>query len=463
MLFVLLCCLVALCQGVLGEGEHHIISASGLKQFSKDVNNGTTYYETTVFLDADIDFSGGLSEQFEPIGYWKSSSDNKPFQGTFDGQGHTISNLAINSSSQLAGLFGYSKGATIRNVVLDSSCSVVSSFSGSIIAYIGGIIGYCSGCTIENTVNMASVAFTGSTSSYLYIGGIAGDLYSSYKDVNVRNCANYGSVTHSGTIDYANIGGIVGGSGGSSSNKVFIQNCLNYGTIKHNGITTDTLCIGGILGYSIGASNIENCVSGGKIVSNKASNYIGSIVGHIYSGKINIKHCYWTSDVGCDNASGDESPTVDSETKQVELNTTTVDSLNSYNNSWNKWLLNTNNKAVTFKDNNGNGFSLSSQLILFPSLAESENHTFSGWFEDEECTKEFAGSVVAETTLYGGWSYVVIFDFGNGGAATTLSKNVVYGQKYGELPSATRTGHTFAGWFTEREEGKERRSQRMTL
>ena len=82
------------------------------------MNNETSYSGTTVFLDVDIDFSGGSpSEQFVPIG----KSGSKYFQGTFDGQGHTISNLAINSSSlQYVGLFGYSKGATIRNVVLDS-------------------------------------------------------------------------------------------------------------------------------------------------------------------------------------------------------------------------------------------------------------------------------------------------------------------------------------------------------
>ena len=54
-------------------------------------------------------------------------------------------------------------GATVRNIVLDSSCSVVSSFSGnSDDANVGGTVGYCHGtCTIERVVNMASAAFTG--------------------------------------------------------------------------------------------------------------------------------------------------------------------------------------------------------------------------------------------------------------------------------------------------------------
>ena len=86
-------------------------------------------------------------------------------------------------------------------------------------------------------------------------------------------------------------------------------------------------------------------------------------------------------------------------------------------------------------------------IILLPSLAESENHTFSGWFEDEDCTKEFTGSSVeADTVLYGGWSYIVTFYFGNG---TASAKSVVYGQNYGGLPNASRTGYTFIGWFTE--------------
>ena len=94
--------------------------------------------------------------------------------------------------------------------------------------------------------------------------------------------------------------------------------------------------------------------------------------------------------------------TIDSETKQVNLNLTTVNNLNSYNSSWSKWLLNTNNKTVIFKVSNGKGFNISSQLTLLPSLAECENHNFSGWFEDEECTKEFTGSSVeADTILYG--------------------------------------------------------------
>ena len=123
-----------------------------------------------------------------------------------------------------------------------------------------------------------------------------------------------------------------------------MKNCANYGTTSHNGTTSGNLYIGGILGSSSsGTKNIENCVSGGKITSSK-SGYIGSVVGQASSSTA-IAHCYWTSDIGNYNACGSGSPSVDSETKQVTLNTATVDSLNSYNSSWNKWLLNINKKS----------------------------------------------------------------------------------------------------------------------
>ena len=114
-------------QGALSRNNtYHITTANDLIQLSKNVSSGMGFEGTTVFLDADIDFSGGLSEQFEPIGINSNS-----LRGTFDGQGYTVNNFAMNSSLKHVGLFGYSSGAMIKNVVLGSSCTVVSSYSGT--------------------------------------------------------------------------------------------------------------------------------------------------------------------------------------------------------------------------------------------------------------------------------------------------------------------------------------------
>ena len=46
--------------------------------------------------------------------------------------------------------------------MLDSSCSVVSSYDGLYDAYAGSIVGYLHGYPLEGCVNMAKVSFTGS-------------------------------------------------------------------------------------------------------------------------------------------------------------------------------------------------------------------------------------------------------------------------------------------------------------
>ena len=145
-------------------------------RFKDDVNSGNRYSGTTVFLDSDLSLAG---KTFEPIGNSKSQYDYNYFCGTFDGQGHVISNLAMNSSSLYVGLFGRSTGLTIKNVILDSSCSITSSFINTNYEDpgTGGIIGRFSEsnepCIIENSVNMGSVTF-GGDGRYLYLGGIVG-------------------------------------------------------------------------------------------------------------------------------------------------------------------------------------------------------------------------------------------------------------------------------------------------
>lgn len=142
-----------------------IHNASEFIEFSNETYYGISYSEYTVYLVNDIDFSS-LSQQFIPAYL---------FQGTFDGQGHVVRNLVANSLSfYLFGLFGNSDGTTIRNVVVDSSCSFSSSYvSSSYGGYVAGIMGGCNPvnrpCVIENSVNMANLKFTGRVYIHVYM------------------------------------------------------------------------------------------------------------------------------------------------------------------------------------------------------------------------------------------------------------------------------------------------------
>ena len=69
------------------DGVYQINTGEDLVAFSELVNGGQN--QAQAVMNADIDMTG-YSEQFMPIG-----SDEFKYSGTFDGQGHTISNLKI--------------------------------------------------------------------------------------------------------------------------------------------------------------------------------------------------------------------------------------------------------------------------------------------------------------------------------------------------------------------------------
>ena len=443
MTFILLLAAAAFFNGAIGA-EVRIKNADEFIEFKDNVSKGKTYSGTTVFLDSDLSFSG---KSFEPIG-----NESKYFWGVFDGQGHVISNLAMNSTSQYVGLFGYSYGLTIKNLILDSSCSITCSYVGSKYAYIGGIIAFCLAssrpCTIENSVNMESVSFIGSTGSgySLYFGGIAGYLQFSPKcDSTVKNCANYGDVTDSGTTYISNIGGIVGESwfdylSHSSSKDLYIYNCFNHGTITHSGTTSYSLRLGGIIGYTYYSTTIENCVSGGKIsllTTASSYDYIGSIVGYAYSSGTSIKYTYFTSDLSGYDKYGEGTPSSESNTfsydsTSFELGETV--SIGSYSGTsligalntvadyytlrdYSHWLLNKENNAVSFTIiERTNPIKMNSQVILLPSLASEGNLSFDGWYTDNGLTTPLTEyEVTSGTQLYGRWeennnSYTISFD-----------------------------------------------------
>ena len=60
-------------------------------------------------------------------------------------------------------------------------------------------------------------------------------------------------------------------------------------------------------------------------------------------------------------------------------------------------------------------------------------------------------------TLYAHWTgtYTLTFDVNGGNPLVPNSKEVIYNNEYGELPTPTWTGHTFDGWFTSATGGEE--------
>ena len=447
--------LAALASGSDGT-ERRIKTPADFISFANDVANGSNYKGSTVLLDSDITFSESIS----PIG---NLMPGFHFQGTFDGQGHTISNLTVVSSSpQYVGLFGYSDALAFMNVVLDSTCSVTSSYPYA-YAHAGGIIGRVYATLayfkFENIVSMGSVLYAGNSTKIAYVGGLIGGLSSGRAYSYVKNCANYGPVTSSGPGGVVYVGGIFGFT--ESYFKKVVQNCFNYGTITHTGEATKELYIGGIFGHSFYV-NIENCLSAGRIESlylpNETFCY-RSIIGEIGSSGTYITHCYWTNGIGANRIHGTGWPRNVTETPEYPVDgVTAVDVLNerAKENGWNGWLLNTNNKSVSFKINGNKVLSLNSHVTLLPETASKEGMVFGEWYADSLFKVPFQSmEVVEDITLYGTYGVGVTVAFKpNGGFLEQLSKRVVYNSTYGFLPTPSMTGYSFDGWFTERDGGE---------
>ena len=210
-----------------------------------------------------------------PIG----TSYTNRYQGTFDGNGKTISNLYINATSDDTGFFGYAEKGSIKNITFDNATvkSTGNQFTGILAGFeelciieniktlancsvegkddVGGIVGRASG-DIGNCENHAMVK------GAFYVGGIVGDYRNSGK--SIISCANYGVVT--GTEN--SVGGIAGYFGSGT-----IQNCANYGDITGPDI------VGNLIGNGY-ICNLNNVLGTGNVTATSADR-AGLLAGRI--------------------------------------------------------------------------------------------------------------------------------------------------------------------------------------
>ena len=320
-------------------------SAEDVIDFSKIASSKEGFVGTTVILENDIDFAGGFAEKFVPIGYNRGTK--RSYDGVFDGKGYVIKNLVMKAADiSTIGLFGDLIGS-VKNVVMDASCSFESQFSSTVeTAYVGSITGYFVSnddhTNIENCVNMAALIFSGkSTAKEVYIGGIAGEaLASNMAFFIMKNCVNYGAITFAGTVPKAYAGGIFGRASCIIEYTGYIVNCANYGTVELTGSSTSmSMYMGGISGFIGEDIQLENVLSAGKIAS-AGSAYIGTFVGKAYGSYNVILNSFWTSDVGTKKSYGDGGAVLRNN-NEVSLNATEQETLNkaAEKNGWDKWIM----------------------------------------------------------------------------------------------------------------------------
>ena len=209
---------------------------------------GTTHPSASAMLTADIDLKNychAAEDGKELLSWIPIGSEKNRWKGNMDGQGHTNSNLYIKTAQNYVGLFGYTDGATIQDLIFDNAKVENVNTTGTNTSYTGILVGYAYGYSPSHikgikTTNNCTVIGQEIT------GGIVG-----FAKINLENCDNHSSVK--GT---SNVGGIAGFSCYKN-----IKRCTNYGTVENDGSY-----IGGIIGYAIETS-IEDCANYGKITS----------------------------------------------------------------------------------------------------------------------------------------------------------------------------------------------------
>lgn len=289
---------------------YQIGTAEQLKRF-RDIVNGAggqtqnrgacaVLTNDIVLNDGTFDANGNYTttgligtnpEEWTPIGKYTNSNDNAPYTGTFDGQGHSIKGLYVNSASDdYVGLFGCLEGAAVRNLTVDGyvqGCYVVSGIAGDASA----------NSTIENCRNncrAVSEFVTGRSSLYLYVGGIVGLA----KDTTIVGCINTGAVEARGSNDMSRASkaaGIVGILNGN----VIVKNCYNTGEINVTGDKMTEGTAGGIAGSrTLGGNTVSDCYNLGAVTVSYTGNYdeyiakVGGIMGYSFFSGTTVSNCY---------------------------------------------------------------------------------------------------------------------------------------------------------------------------
>lgn len=249
---------------------------------------GTTHPSASAMLTADIDLKnychaaedGKELLSWIPIGYVNNS-----WSGNMDGQGHTISHLYIKTAQNFVGLFGYTYGATIQDLIFDyakvenvSTTNTKTAYTGILAGYAYGALSHIKGIKTTNNCTVIGQQITGGIVGYAKInlencdnhssvkgtdkvGGIAG----SSIERNIRRSTNYGTVENNNT----SIGGIIGNAYGTS-----IEDCANYGKISSTGWYT-----GGIAGQTVANCSIQNVFSYGDVTN--TNEVPGIIIGYV--------------------------------------------------------------------------------------------------------------------------------------------------------------------------------------
>lgn len=295
----------------LSGGVYQIGTAAELIWFAEAVNNGSQSIKGKLTADIQLNTSGSTANKWTPIG-----TESTPFAGTFDGDGHTVSGVYVDSGEDCVGFFGSVvipgkatteedapesitseyvlqrtatsiKNLKITNAEIHGGYSVGGvvgyaenlgisdcSFDGKVYGVgnsVGGLVGWAQYYSVINQCHA-----TGTVNGNQRVGGLVG--YSSGNSVIVKS---YGDMTVSGKMNVGGIGGTFSGA--------FLEGCFFLGSVS----AEDT--VGGVVGYALFSTVCDAYAIAGVTSTGKE---VGGAIGSSYGSECtSLFYSYETSGV----------------------------------------------------------------------------------------------------------------------------------------------------------------------
>lgn len=283
-------------QTTFQSGEtYYLTTSDDLVKLQDLVNSGVDTTNVTFELMNDIDMKG-VSFRGIGTGGADGTDDTKVFKGNFNGNEHVISNLTINTSEDMVGLFGVTMGnidslglencditgGTVGGLVAMNTGNITNSYVTGKITSVGdekSVGGFVSG-NLGNISNCYSECEIITTDKAYYVGGFAGASLGGI----IENSYSVTEVSASSSSFY--VGGF-SGFAETQSSSVSFSNCYAGGSLSGGGYD------GGFIGQSNSSINITDCYTDTSVQG--GGYHKGAFIGYLITGTLTITNSYYDS------------------------------------------------------------------------------------------------------------------------------------------------------------------------